>query len=161
MVAHLAVPSLTESNTPASIAPEVIDVARTELGFEGLLISDAVVMDGLSQVLDGRSPAVAVVEAGADVVLAPADPVAAREALLSAVESGRIAEERINASVRRILRIKLDRGILVPEGEVFDRRFRHVRGLDPKQVLAAPEHVTLVQTIMTRAAEARGAVAAP
>ena len=153
MVAHVAVPALTGDETPASVSPAVLKgAARGELGFEGLLISDSVTMGGLSDVLGDRSAAVAVVAAGGDIVLTPARPERAREALLAAIRDGRIPEERIDASVRRILRVKLDRGILVPDDEVFTRRFPNLQGLDPAEVLSAPAHREVVAEIRRRAA---------
>lgn len=150
MVGHLVVPALTGDATPASVSPAVLEeAARGELGFEGLLISDAVTMGGLSDVLEGRGAAVSVVAAGGDVVLTPANPERARDAIIEAVSAGRLDEARIDASVRRILRVKIDRGILVPEGELFERRFRRLRTLDPAEVLAAPGHRKIVETIRT------------
>ena len=107
MVAHVAVPALTGDDTPASVSPAVLqDAARGGLGFDGLLISDSVTMGGLSEVLGDRSAAVAVIAAGGDIVLTPARPERARDALLAAVRDGRIPEGRIDASVRRVLRAR-------------------------------------------------------
>jgi beta-N-acetylhexosaminidase len=152
MVAHLAVPALTGDSTPASVSPAVLDdAARERLGFEGLLISDAVTMGGLAEAIPQQSPAVAVVAAGGDIVLTPASPERARDAILRAVGDGRISEARIDASVRRILRAKIDRGILVPPEEIFERRFPHLRDLRPEVVLGAPRHHALVGTLRRRA----------
>jgi beta-N-acetylhexosaminidase len=153
MVAHVAVPALTGDDTPASVSPAVLeDAAREEIGFDGLLISDSVTMGGLSDVLGDRSAAVAVVAAGGDIVLTPARPERARDALLDALRDGRIPESRVDASVRRILRVKLDRGVLVPDREVFTRRFPNLEGLDPAEVLFAPAHRDVVAEIRRRAA---------
>lgn len=153
MVAHLAVPALTGTRRPASVAEEVVrGAAREELGFDGIVISDSVTMGGLEQMLEGKNAAVSVVEAGADIVLTPPDAREAHDALLAAVQQGVLTEERIDASVRRVLRVKLDRGILIPDEPAFSRRFRHVRDLAPEDVLAAPEHRRLVETIRRRAA---------
>lgn len=148
MVGHLAVPAVTGDATPASVSPAVLEeAARGELGFEGLLISDAVTMGGLADVLEGRDAAVSVIAAGGDVVLTPANPERARDAIIEAVSAGRLDEARIDESVRRILRVKIDRGILVPEGELFERRFPRLRELDPVDVLAAPGHREIVEAI--------------
>ncbi|MFP4566777.1 MAG: glycoside hydrolase family 3 protein [Spirochaetaceae bacterium] len=161
MVAHVAVPALTGDDTPASVSEDVLEgAARGELGFEGLLISDSVTMGGLSAALGDRSAAVAVVSAGGDIVLTPARPERARDEVLEAVRDGRVAESRIDASVRRILRVKLDRGILVPEEEAFTRRFANLQELDPGDVLAAAAHRELVEEIRRRAAANTGAGAA-
>jgi beta-N-acetylhexosaminidase len=160
MVGHLAVPSLTGDETPASVSAAVLGAARQELGFDGLLISDAVTMGGLADALGERNAAVAVVEAGGDIVLTPAQPERAHEAILAAVRSGRIPRRRIEESVRRVLRVKLDRAVIVPREAVFERRFRHVRGLDPLAVLAAPAHRELLRSIEARA-RGRAEVQAP
>ncbi|MFP4010968.1 MAG: glycoside hydrolase family 3 protein [Spirochaetaceae bacterium] len=155
MVGHIVVPELTGERRPATVSREALtEAARGELGFDGLLISDSVTMAGLAKALDGTSAAREVIAAGADIVLTPASPVRAREELVGAVAEGHISEERIDASVRRVLRAKIDRGVLVPAGEVFERRFPHLEALDPREVLASPEHRRLVEAIERRAAAA-------
>jgi beta-N-acetylhexosaminidase len=155
MVAHLAVPALTGDSTPASVSPAVVEAAREALGFGGLLISDAVTMGGLSDALEGRNAAVSVIAAGGDIALTPARPEQAHAAIMGAVRAGTIPERRIETSVRRVLRVKLDRGIIVPDEPAFTRRFGHVRGLDPTEVLAAPEHLAVLRAIDRRAADHR------
>ncbi|HET9985109.1 MAG TPA: serine hydrolase [Longimicrobiales bacterium] len=115
MVGHLAIPALTGGKpVPATVAPEIGQtLLRRELGYDGLVITDAMTMGALRN-LPGYSPgelAVWAVQAGADVVLGPPDVAAARDAIVAAVRAGRIPAERIDASVRRILAAKARLGL--------------------------------------------------
>ncbi len=110
MSAHLAVPALTgRADLPATLSPAVMsDLLRGSLGFRGLIITDDLDMQGVAGQVEAGEAAVRAVEAGADVVLftRPASQDAAFHALLQAVQSGRLPEERIDASLRRILALK-------------------------------------------------------
>ncbi|NIP60547.1 MAG: hypothetical protein GWM92_19400, partial [Gemmatimonadetes bacterium] len=101
MTAHLAVPELTGSRTtPATLSrPILTDLLRREMGFRGLVFTDALDMDGIDRNFERGEVAVGAVEAGADVVLMPPEPEVALQALLDAVAAGRIPESRIDASV--------------------------------------------------------------
>ena len=113
MTAHVVMPALDDSGEPATLSPEVIDgVLRDELGYDGVVTTDALNMEGVRQTHDDGEVAVRAVEAGADQLLMPPDPQAAFTAVRSAVDEGRIGEERLDESVRRILELKAKRGIL-------------------------------------------------
>ncbi len=112
MIGHLAFPALDPSGEPATVSPVLIDgFLRDDLGFEGIVITDALDMGAVSGE-DRAELAVRSVEAGADILLAPPDLLVARSGLLDAVASGRISEERIDESVLRILREKERLGLL-------------------------------------------------
>jgi beta-N-acetylhexosaminidase len=119
MVGHLLVPAL-DPDWPASLSPLVIDgYLRDELGFEGVVVSDDVLMRGLGRFRPVGEIAVRAVLAGADLLplntLEPlTDTAQVRDGLLAAVHAGRISSERIDESVRRILRLKLAGGLLDP-----------------------------------------------
>ena len=85
----------------------VTDILRERMGYEGLIITDALEMGAIAQNYSSAEAAVRAVEAGNDLILAPADLDQAYHGVLDAVESGRISEERINESLRRIIRFKL------------------------------------------------------
>lgn len=108
MTAHLAIPSLTEEEgLPATLSYNILtDLLRKDLGFGGLVVTDALDMHGIDHFFDRSEAAIRAVQAGADMILLPPDPVVALEAIVSAVRLGEISEERINASVRRILAVK-------------------------------------------------------
>lgn len=107
MVGHIAVPSETGDNTPASLSKELItDVLREEMGYNGVVITDALNMSAVSEYYDSAQAAVMALKAGADMVLMPEDFEAAYEGVLAAVEDGTISEARINDSLTRIYKIK-------------------------------------------------------
>lgn len=107
MVAHIAVPALSGDETPASLSKAVVtDLLREELGFDGVILTDALNMGAIVNAYGPEEAAVLAFEAGVDMLLMPEDPVAAFEAVLKAVKSGRISEERLDQSVRRILTLK-------------------------------------------------------
>lgn len=112
MIGHLAFPALDPSGEPATVSLVLIDeLLRNDLGFEGIVITDALDMGAVSG-QDRAELAVRSVEAGVDILLAPPDLLAARSGVLDAVASGRISEERIDESVLRILREKDRLGLL-------------------------------------------------
>src|SRR5882762_4551924 len=113
MTGHLNVPSLEpDPNTPATLSHNILtDVLRKELGFQGLIVTDAMDMGGITVRYAPGEAAVRAVVAGADCLLMPPVPDAAFEALQAAVKSGRISKERLDASVRRILQAKARLGL--------------------------------------------------
>jgi beta-glucosidase-like glycosyl hydrolase len=124
MTAHIAMPSLTgDESLPATLAPQVLTgLLREGMGFEGLIFTDAMDMYAIDRRFPREEAAVRALEAGADVILMPPDVQAARDGLVAAVRQGRIAEERLDRSVRRVLgakeRLGLPGGRSVPPEEV-------------------------------------------
>jgi beta-N-acetylhexosaminidase len=115
MVAHVTVPALEpDSNRVASTSPAIVsDLLKRQLGFQGLVITDALDMAGLTRLYAsniGRA-AVDAFKAGNDVLLIPADLDASYKALLEAVQSGEIPRERLDASVLKILKAKASLGL--------------------------------------------------
>ncbi len=113
MTGHLAVPAFEpDPNVPATLSSHILTgLLRKELGFGGLLATDALDMGGVTTLYPPGEVAVRSIEAGADVLLQPPNPEAALAALEEAVASGRIPESRIDESVRRILRAKSRLGL--------------------------------------------------
>jgi len=113
MTGHLSVPALEpDSNTPATLSANILTgVLRDELHFDGLVVTDAMDMGGITTRFAPGEAAVRAVLAGADALLMPPVPDAAFEALQQAVKSGRISRERLDASVRRILWAKASLGL--------------------------------------------------
>lgn len=106
MSAHLHIPAL-DPTYPATLSRSILtDLLRTELGFDGLIVTDALVMGAIARRYGANEAPVLAVEAGADILLMPVDPPGAIEAVAQAVETGRIAPERIRESVARIWRSK-------------------------------------------------------
>ena len=108
MTAHIAVPALGgPADKPATISKEILQGAlRGELGFEGLIVSDALDMGGARAGAWDGEVAVAAVEAGVDMLLVPPDPLVTYESVVRGVRRGDISEARIDDAVRRILRAK-------------------------------------------------------
>lgn len=107
MVSHATAPALDEENVPSSLSRKVItDTLRGELGFEGVVITDALDMTAITEYYTPEEAAVMALEAGADMLLMPEDFEKAYNAVLAAVQDGTISEERINESLDRIYRVK-------------------------------------------------------
>src|SRR5215467_7368051 len=113
MTGHLNVPAFEpDPNTPATLSGRILtDLLRGGLGFQGLVVTDAMDMGGITVRFAPGEAAVRAVLAGADCLLMPPVPDAAFEALERAVQSGRISRERLDASVRRILEAKARLGL--------------------------------------------------
>src|SRR5436309_8042799 len=113
MTGHLNVPSLEpDPNTPATLSHNILtDLLRNQLGYQGLIVTDAMDMGGITVRYAPGEAAVRAVAAGVDCLLMPPVPDAAFEALQAAVKSGRISKERLDASVRRILQAKARLGL--------------------------------------------------
>jgi len=108
MAGHIALPAVTDPPVSAALdAAVVTGLLRERLGFDGLVITDAMEMAGAGDLPPGEA-AVAALLAGCDVVLMPTDLPAAFDAVLAAVESGVISGARLDASVCRILSLKPD-----------------------------------------------------
>jgi beta-N-acetylhexosaminidase len=111
MVGHVAVPALDPSGRPATLSSVLnAEVLRDEMGFEGLIVTDAMDMDGVGSAWIGEATVEAVL-AGADVILMPPDLRVALQSLVRGVEEGLIDEARIDRSVRRILEAKAKLGL--------------------------------------------------
>jgi beta-glucosidase-like glycosyl hydrolase/CubicO group peptidase (beta-lactamase class C family) len=108
MPAHLAVPALDGNETrPATLSPQILEgVLRGELGFRGLVVSDALDMAGARGSAWDGEVAVLALKAGVDLLLVPPDALVAHRALVRAVLRGELPEERIDRSVRRALEAK-------------------------------------------------------
>jgi beta-N-acetylhexosaminidase len=113
MTGHLSIPALEpDSNTPATLSSNILTgLLRKELGYQGLVVTDAMDMGGITVRYAPGEAAVRAFVAGADALLMPPVPDAAFEALRDAVKSGRISHERLDASVRRILQAKARLGL--------------------------------------------------
>ena len=143
MSAHIALPQIEPHNLPATLSPYMLtDVLRGELGFHGVIFTDAMNMRGITAHYPEGEAAVRAVKAGADVVLYPANVEQAFLGLKHAIESGEIKEPRIDDSVRRILTAKATLGL--------DRnRLVDINKIDT--VLGTTEHQQAAQQIIESA----------
>ena len=107
MIGHLAVPSITGDNTPASLSRKIItDLLKNELGFKGLVITDALNMGALTNNYTQDEVYIKAINAGVDILLMPNGSKDALNTIRDAVNKGMISEDTINNSVRKILTLK-------------------------------------------------------
>ena len=106
MSAHLLIPAWDE-HLPATLSHKILtEQLRHKLGFDGLIVTDALVMGAITSRYGAEETAILALEAGVDILLMPVDAEAAIQAICNAVTSGRIPQERIRASVERIWQAK-------------------------------------------------------
>ena len=108
MTAHIGTPNVTGSDVPATMSSVILqDKLRGELGYQNIIITDGMEMGAITQQYSSADAAVGSIQAGVDIVLGPKNLAEAFEAVIAAVNNGTITEERINQSVRRILKLKM------------------------------------------------------
>ncbi len=109
MASHISLPNVAETNDlPTTLSKYLLtDVLREDMGFEGVIITDAMNMGAITDTLSSDKAAVKSILAGADIILMPEDFHLAYEGVLEAVENGTISEERIDESLERILTVKM------------------------------------------------------
>ncbi len=112
MSAHIAFPALTGTDEPGTLSSAVLTgLLRDSLRFGGLVVTDALTMGGIVAQYGAGEASVRAFLAGSDLLLMPADPDSAMEAMAAAVASGRIPHDRLTVSVRRVLEIKRRLGL--------------------------------------------------
>ncbi|MDR6978666.1 beta-N-acetylhexosaminidase [Streptomyces sp. 3330] len=142
MTAHILVPSLDASGDPATLSrPIVTGILRERLGFDGVVVTDALDMAGVrTKYGDDRVPVLAL-KAGVDQLLNPPDLDVAWHAVLKAVREGELTEERLDASVLRILRLKSRLGL-------FDDPYTGPG--EAERTVGAPEHLAAADRMAER-----------
>ena len=159
MSAHLLIPSL-DQDYPATLSPRILTgELRNALGFDGIIVTDALVMGAIANRYGANEAAVLAVEAGADVLMMPVDPPGAIQAICEAIESGRIAPSRIQASLERIWRAKQKIYTLDVESDAYQHAWEH-RPPAPIRLdwLAQPQAQTAAAQILERSAQGRGTI---
>ena len=107
MMSHVTVPQITGDSTPSSLSKAMItDVLRGDLGFDGVVITDALNKKAITDYYTTDQAAVMAIQAGADMIMLPDDFATAYQAILTAVQNGTITEDRINESLHRIYMVK-------------------------------------------------------
>ncbi len=159
MSAHLLIPEL-DKNYPATLSDRILtQELRQNLGFEGLIVTDALVMGAIANQYGANEAAVLAVEAGADILMMPADPPGAIQAICEAVETGRIPEDRIHQSLERIWAAKQKLTVLC----VDDSEHQHAWELQPPPPidltpLAAPEALGTAADILKASQTIQGQI---
>jgi beta-N-acetylhexosaminidase len=139
---------VTETGTmPTTLSPVMNGILRNDLHFDGLIVTDAMSMSGLTIYFTQEEASVRAIEAGADQLLKPADPDAAFRGVLAAVKSGRLSEQRIEQSARKILAAKFDLGLAKQRTVRLDEIDRIVAGKQASMLAdeIAAHAITLVR----------------
>lgn len=135
MIAHIALPKVTGNYIPATLSKEIVSgILREELGFNGVVITDAVEMKALADNYSQEDICKMTIEAGVDMILMPKDPIEAANTIEKFVNEGTISEERINESVKRILLVK------------YKNKLNEDRVLD-KNNIGTQEHIDIINQI--------------
>ncbi len=107
MVGHIALPEVTGDMTPATLSSEIVTgLLREKLGFRGLILTDSMVMEAITDNYSSAEASLLALEAGCQIILQPADFPSAFAGVVEAVEAGDFPEEQLNAVVLQILRFK-------------------------------------------------------
>jgi beta-N-acetylhexosaminidase len=132
---------------PTTLSPVMNGILRRDLGFEGLIVTDAMSMSGLTLYFTQEEASVRALEAGADLLLKPADPDAAFRGVREAVMKGRMTERRIDESARRVLAAKYDLGLVKQRITPLDAIDRSVAGRESIELAReiAEHAITLVR----------------
>jgi beta-N-acetylhexosaminidase len=132
MTAHIVVPGLDKSRLPATMSKTVLTgLLRDKLGFQGVIITDSLQMTGATTKFGPEEAGVRAVAAGADMLLMPRNLDRAYNAVLTAVQSGRISRARLDDAVTRIIRMKNERGMF---------RSPYVAAAKASHVIGSKEH---------------------
>ncbi|MGW5663740.1 glycoside hydrolase family 3 protein [Streptomyces sp. NPDC003758] len=142
MTAHIMVPALDDSGDPATLSrPIVTGILREELGYDGVVVTDSLGMEGVRQKYgDDRVPVLAL-KAGVDQLLNPPNLDLAWNAVLDAVRGGELTEARLDESLLRILRLKAKLGLL-------DQPYVTAAGVE--RTVGTPEHLRTADRIADR-----------
>lgn len=112
MTAHIALPKIDATCRPATLSqPIVTGLLREELGFQGLVVTDALTMQGIADYYSTEEAALLAAQAGVDVLLIPADIAAAHRRLVQAVQQGELPLARVESAARRVLAAKAGLGL--------------------------------------------------
>lgn len=113
MIGHVTYPNVTGNDLPASLSHEIItDKLKGELGFKGIVVTDALAMEAINSLYTSDEACVAALNAGVDVLLMPRDFELAYNGVIAAVNDGRLSVENIDEHVKRIVNVKIKHGMI-------------------------------------------------
>ena len=142
MTAHIAVPEISGETIPATVSEQVLTgLLRFDLGFDGIIFTDAMDMAAVDRLFPRSEAAVRAVLAGADVIVMPRDVKQAIDAIVEAIDEGRLTEARLDESVGRLLRLKEDLGL--PEERAVPLEM-------VPQVVGVPQHMAMAREVAER-----------
>ncbi len=132
---------------PTTLSPVMNGMLRNDLHFDGLIVTDAMSMSGLTIYFTQEEASVRALEAGADLLLKPADPDASMRGVRDAVKRGRLTEQRIDQSARKILAAKFDLGLTQQRIMPLDQIDQEVAGNKAMELAddIADDAITLVK----------------
>ncbi|WP_113671306.1 glycoside hydrolase family 3 protein [Vallitalea guaymasensis] len=137
MIAHIKAPQIDETNTESSLSKKIVtDILRNELGYDGLAITDALNMGAIVNEYGTKEVCIKAVEAGIDILLMPVPFEEGYSGVLESVISKTISEERIDESVRRILKVKFKRDL-----------FNQDNIKNAEEILGSKENLDLLESI--------------
>lgn len=121
MVSHLILTNVTDEKEPCSLSERVIsDILRDELEYDGLILTDAMNMNSITDSYTSGEAAVKAVKAGVNIVVMPEDLGEAFKAVKRAVKDGKLKESVVDKAVSRIIYTKLKRGVIPPDTELLE-----------------------------------------
>lgn len=143
MTAHIAVVGvLGKDAPPATLSPVFMtEILRNDLGFRGLLLTDAMTMGGVSRKYGATEPLIMALNAGADILLMPRNVTTAIETIVTGVQTGRVKQSRVDDAVRLILTTKAKAGLI-------DGRLVSLNAVD--SIVNVPEHAAIAKEIAER-----------
>ncbi len=146
MTGHIAVPALDPTLTPATLSePIITGLLRRDLGYDGLVVTDAFNMAGVADATSEEEAAIQAIRAGCDVILMPPHPLRVLDALEAAVLDGRLSRERVLEACRRVLAAKASIGLDSPEKAAPSERITpHAEAARVAEAIAA-QAITMVK----------------
>jgi len=138
---------ITAGTMPTTLSPVMNGILRNDLHFDGLIVTDAMSMSGLTIYFTQEEASVRALEAGADLLLKPADPDASLRGVRDAVKQGRLTEARIEQSARKVLAAKYDLGLTQQRLTPLDQIDQEVAGKKANELAddIADDAITLVR----------------
>lgn len=124
MIGHIKTPNTTNDDLPASLSKEIItDILRDNYKYDGLVITDSFEMAAITKYYTNQEVALGAIDAGVDILLMPENYKEAFDTIIQAINTNQIKEERINESVKRILKLKTKYNLIEPYSIIFSSDF--------------------------------------
>ena len=124
MIGHIKTPNTTNNDLPASLSKEIItDILRDTYKYDGLVITDSFEMAAITKYYTNQEVALTAIDAGVDILLMPENYKEAFDTIIQAINTNQIKEERINESVKRILKLKTKYKLIEPYSIIFSNDY--------------------------------------
>ena len=124
MIGHIKTPNTTNDDLPASLSKEIItDILRDTYKYDGLIITDSFEMAAITKYYTNQEVVLTAIDAGVDILLMPENYKEAFDTIIQAINTNQIKEERINESVKRILKLKTKYNLIEPYSIIFSNDY--------------------------------------